>query len=66
LRRQGALALRRKADRFDVEAVRPAGFDRPWAPAAGGEVTYAVTLPRPQAARGTDATPAESDLQPDD
>ena len=33
LRRQGALALRRKAGGFVVEAVRPRGFDRPWSPA---------------------------------
>ena len=67
LRRQGALALRRTAGSgFDVEAVRPRGFDRPWAPASGGDVADAAILPRPQAARGKDATPSESDLQPDD
>jgi competence protein ComEC len=32
LRRQRALALRRKADGFDVDAVKPHGFNRPWAP----------------------------------
>ena len=66
LRRQGALALRRKADGFDVEAVKPRGFDRPWAPAAGEVAADAATLSRPQAARGRDATPSENDLQPDD
>jgi competence protein ComEC len=66
LRRQGALALRRKADGFDVEAVKPRGFDRPWAPAAADVAADAATLSRPQAAKGKDATPAESDLQPDD
>src|SRR5262249_45475810 len=35
LHRQGALALRRQGERFDVAAVKPRGFDRPWAPAAG-------------------------------
>ena len=65
-RRQGALALRRKADGFDVEAVKPCGFDRPWAPAAGDVAADAGTLSRPQAARGKDATPSENDLQPDD
>ena len=66
LRRQGALTLRRRADDFDVEAVKPRGFDRPWAPASGEEADDAATLPRPQAARSKDATPSETDLQPDD
>ena len=35
LRRQGALALWRKAGGFEVEAVKPRGFDRPWSPAGG-------------------------------
>jgi competence protein ComEC len=66
LRRQGALALRHKADGFDIEAVKPRGFDRPWAPAAGDVPADAATLSRPQAAKGRDATPAENDLQVDD
>jgi competence protein ComEC len=75
LRRQGALALRRTAegkidgnpDGFDVEAVRPRGVDRPWSPGAGALESDAATLSRPAAAaRAKDATPAESDLQPDD
>jgi competence protein ComEC len=66
LRRQGALALRRNGDRFDVEAVKPRGFDRPWAPAAGDYAADGASLSRPQAARAKDATPSENDLQPDD
>ena len=66
LRRQGALALRRNGDRFDVEAVQPRGFDRPWAPAAGDYAADGASLSRPQAARAKDATPSENDLQPDD
>ncbi len=66
LRRQGALALRRKADGFDVDAVRPRGFDRAWAPASSDVAADAATLSRPQAAPGKDATPSENDLQPDD
>lgn len=31
--REGALALWRNGRKFAVEAVRPAGFDRPWVPA---------------------------------
>src|SRR6185437_10217533 len=37
LRRQGALALWRKAGGFDVEATKPPGFDRPWSPAVEGD-----------------------------
>ena len=66
LRRQGALAVRHNADRFDIEAVKPRGFDRPWAPAPGDIAADAATLSRPQASSGKDATPSESDLQADD
>jgi competence protein ComEC len=67
LHRQGALALRRNAGGFDVEAVKPRGFDRPWSPASGEVVSDPRELsPHPAAQRGKDATPAESDLQPDD
>jgi competence protein ComEC len=67
LHRQGALTLRRKVDGFDVEAVKPRGFDRPWAPASGADAADAATLSRPQPTRGSkDATPSENDLQPDD
>jgi competence protein ComEC len=66
LRRQGALVLWRKSDGFTVDAVRPTGFDRPWSPAPSGEAERdesSLLQPRrvPQ-----DATPPESDLQPDD
>jgi competence protein ComEC len=63
LRRQGALALRRKAGGFEVEAVRPRGFDRPWAPALAGEGDDAPLIVRPAAPRLRDATPSEADLQ---
>jgi competence protein ComEC len=63
LRRQGALALRRKAGGFEVEAVRPRGFDRPWSPAVAGEGDDASLLARPVAPRARDATPSEADLQ---
>ncbi|MGP0094583.1 MAG: ComEC/Rec2 family competence protein [Xanthobacteraceae bacterium] len=33
-RAHGAIALRRVEHRFEARAVRPAGYDRPWAPAA--------------------------------
>jgi competence protein ComEC len=64
LRRTGALALRRKAGGFVVEAVRPRGFDRPWSPAIAGEGDLdAPLLLRPAAPRARDATPSETDLQ---
>jgi competence protein ComEC len=66
--RQGALALRRKADGFTVEAVKPPGFDRPWLPAGNHVETDSGNPLRPAAAppRARDATPADSDLQVDD
>jgi competence protein ComEC len=64
LRRQGALALRRTPKGFEVEAVRPRGFDRPWSPTiAGGGDLDAPLLARPVAPRARDATPSEADLQ---
>jgi competence protein ComEC len=64
LRRQGALALRRKGDGFAVEAVRPRGFDRPWSPAAGGDGDIdAAVVSRPAPRRDRDVTPSEADFQ---
>jgi competence protein ComEC len=67
LRRQGALALRRTRDGFAATAVKPNGFDRPWAPAPPGEgETDPDLLRRPIAPRAVDATPSEADLQSED
>ena len=70
LRRQGTLALRRTASGFAAEAVKPRGFDRPWAPAVAGEGEAEPNLTRPASdpakARPVDATPSETDLQADD
>ena len=67
LRRQGALAMRRTAKGFAVEAVKPRGFDRPWSPAVAGEGDLdAPLLARPIRARARDATPSEADLQAED
>jgi len=63
LRRQGTLALRRTRDGFAIAAVKPNGFDRPWAPAVGGEADPEFVR-RPMAP--VDATPSESDLQSED
>ena len=68
LRRQGAMALRRGRDGFIVEAVKPAGVDRPWSPsmAGEGEAETAFIAARPAAPRAIDATPAEADVQGED
>jgi len=63
LRRQGATALWRTRAGFAADAVRPRGFDRPWSPAVPGDLDGNISLERPAAARPTDATPAEADLQ---
>jgi competence protein ComEC len=55
--RTGALALRRGPRGWTTTAARPAGYDRPWAPA------LPPSAPAPAAA---DATPAPADLRPDD
>ncbi|MGX9424787.1 MULTISPECIES: ComEC/Rec2 family competence protein [Bradyrhizobium] len=68
LRRQGGLALRRNRNGFVIDAVKPAGLDRPWSPAVSGEGEPETTI-RIQGApapRAIDATPSESDLQPED
>jgi competence protein ComEC len=68
LRRQGALALRRVRSGFAVEAVRPRGVNRPWAPAAGDEAEAGpgVLPARPANPRAVDATPPEADVQSED
>ena len=67
LYRQGALALRRKVQGFEIDAVRPRGYERPWSPLAQTDSeTDAAIIARPAAPRAIDATPLESDLQADD
>jgi competence protein ComEC len=65
LRRQGAMALRRTRDGFAIDAVKPRGLDRPWSPAIAGD-TEAESILKPSPTVPADATPAETDLQPDD
>jgi competence protein ComEC len=67
LRRSGAVALRRSGEGFAISAVRPQGYDRPWAqarPPVGGTNTPAAGTPpsRPS----PDATPRPEDLEPGD
>ncbi|HXL30296.1 MAG TPA: competence protein ComEC, partial [Bradyrhizobium sp.] len=67
LRRLGAMALRRTATGFAVDAVKPKGVDRPWSPAMAGDIEAETNLmTRPTAPRAVDATPSEADLQAED
>jgi competence protein ComEC len=73
LRREGALALRRTQGsangsgkpNFAIAAIRPKGVDRPWSPAVGDDRPPQSAVRRIPA-RAVDATPAPSDLRPDD
>jgi len=66
LRRRGTMTLRKTADSYAITALKPRGIDRPWSPAlAEEEVQSPVSRPNLRA-RPIDATPAESDLQPED
>ena len=68
LRRHGAIALRRGRDGFVIDAVKPAGIDRPWSPAVAvdSEGERPASAPPAAAPRIQDATPAESDLHSED
>jgi competence protein ComEC len=66
VRAQGAMALRQTQRGFIVEAVKPRGTNRPWSPSAGDFETEAEPAAGATSARPADATPAETDLQPDD
>ena len=59
----GAIALRRAGDGFEITAARPAGLDRPWArgSAAPPEATSAAVRTQPR-----DATPRADDLEAGD
>lgn len=65
LQRQGPLALYRTQSGYSITAAKPRGTDRPWSPAiADAEPEAPASKSRPS--RPVDATPAETDLQPDD
>ncbi len=70
LRMQGATALHRSGDGFVIEASRARGLDRPWArgpvEATQSERTQAGASTDRSRSRPVDATPVETDLQPDD
>jgi competence protein ComEC len=62
VRASGAIALRRVGNRFEIEAARPRGHDRPWARNAAQ-----IDSPsRPDTAPAPDATPKTEDLEPGD
>jgi competence protein ComEC len=64
IRRFGAMALRRVGGGFVVDAQKPMGRDRPWAPAMPGDDD---ALGPAAAGRGpVDATPVDIDRQADD
>jgi competence protein ComEC len=65
VRRNGAMALYREEGRWRVEAARPIGQDRPWAPAiAAARPSTAASSPPGQPPR--DATPRPDDVEADD
>jgi competence protein ComEC len=63
LRSRGTMALRKARGGFAIDANRPKGIDRPWAPAGVDDAAPDLTAVRPAAAtaRSVDATPAEMD-----
>jgi competence protein ComEC len=66
LRRRGTLALRKTEDGYAITANRPRGVDRPWSPANVEDEPEVPAVRSNRPAQPVDATPAESDLQPDD
>ncbi|NGX94931.1 MAG: ComEC/Rec2 family competence protein, partial [Candidatus Afipia apatlaquensis] len=66
LRRRGTLALRKTADGYAITANRPRGVDRPWSPANADDDIETPAVRSNRSGTSVDATPAESDLQPDD
>jgi competence protein ComEC len=62
-RSNGAIALRRNGEGFEITAARPAGQDRPWARAVAvpEEATLTASRPVPR-----DATPRAEDLEAGD
>jgi competence protein ComEC len=64
LQKTGAVALRRAGGEFALTAVRPEGYDRPWAPVRPAAVD-AATAPAARV-QPPDATPRPEDLEPGD
>jgi competence protein ComEC len=68
LRRTGAVALRRSGEGFAISAVRPQGYDRPWARARApvGNTSTPVAGNPASGAPSPDTTPRPEDLEPGD
>jgi competence protein ComEC len=66
LQQQGGLMLQRNGNGFSVQAVRPRGSNRPWAPAGADAGEFEATLAPRAPPRAQDATPAEADQQGED
>ncbi|MBX9777952.1 MAG: ComEC/Rec2 family competence protein [Xanthobacteraceae bacterium] len=68
LRRTGTVALRRSGEGFAMSAVRPQGYDRPWAQARPPVGDAGTPAAGPPASRTPprDATPRPEDLEPGD
>jgi competence protein ComEC len=65
--RSGAVALRRVGTTWETAAVRPEGYDRPWARARpGADEAPAPVRTTPAPAQPRDATPRAEDLEPGD
>ena len=62
-RGNGAIALRRSGEGFEITAARPAGLDRPWARGSVAPLESAAPAARPQP---RDATPRAEDLEAGD
>ena len=62
LQKRGTMVLRQGRGGLVVDAVRPKGVDRPWAPAGADEAAPESSPAAPASVRPADATPAESDV----
>jgi competence protein ComEC len=63
LKRTGAVALHRNGDGFKITAVKPDGYDRPWARAP---LRARAPAAAPASRAPVDATPRAEDLEPGD
>jgi competence protein ComEC len=63
LQKRGTMVLRQTRTGFAIDAVRPKGTDRPWAPARLDDAAPDGSSPaRPTSTHPVDATPAETDF----
>jgi competence protein ComEC len=62
LQKRGTTVMRQTRTGFAIDAVRPKGTDRPWAPAALDDAAPDSSPAQPTSTRPVDATPAETDF----